>query len=284
MLVRAFALSSIAAVAGLAMIGHAVAQNAAPSGPAVNLPGTDGGGPIEIIADGALEWQRDAQAYVARGNAVAARGDLEVAADILIAYYRPDDGGANQIYRLDARGNVRLTSADAVVEGAEAAYDVAQEVAVITGDTLVLRTETDQITAEDSLEFWQARNLAVARGNAEATRAENVLRSDNLIARFVKDEGGELAMRMVDATGGVVIQTPTELVRGSQGWFDVDSNIATLTGDVRLTRGTTQLNGDRAEVDMETGVSRLFTLPGPDGQRRVRGVLTPSELEQDGGN
>ncbi|MEM6903160.1 MAG: LptA/OstA family protein, partial [Pseudomonadota bacterium] len=267
-------LASLAIVAGLIGftsvgsgvglgIGSGLAQNAAPGGPAVNLPGTDGGGPIEIVADGALEWQRDAQAYVARGNAVAARGDLQVAADILIAYYRPDSTGSNQVYRLDARGNVRLRSADAVVEGAEAAYDVAQEVAVVTGEALVLRTETDQITAEDSLEFWQARKLAVARGNAEASRAENVLRSDNLIARFVEDEAGELAMRIVDATGGVVIQTPTELVRGTQGRFDVDSNLATLTGDVRLTRGSTQLNGDRAEVNMETGISRLFTLPGP---------------------
>ena len=58
-------------------------------------------------------------------------------------------------------------------------------------------------------------------------------------------------------------------------------DLATLTGDVRLTRGSTQLNGDRAEVNMDTGVSRLFTTK--DGQRRVRGVITPDDVSGEEG-
>ncbi len=248
--------------------------------PALTL-GDESGGPLEIEAENGLEWQRDAQAYVARGNAVASRDGLTVAADVLIAYYRDTAAGGTEIYRLDAKGKVRLISADATVTGDQAVYDVAQQVAVITGKDLALTTATDRITAKKSLEFWQARQLAVARGDATASREENELRSDVLMARFAEDAAGEMVMRVVDATGGGVIETPTELVRGSQGRFDVKANVATLTGDVRLTRGSTQLNGDRAEVNMDTGVSRLFTTK--DGQRRVRGVITPDDVSGEEG-
>jgi lipopolysaccharide export system protein LptA len=265
---------ALAAPAGWAMAQSSAAQ---PGSQTLNL-GSEDGGPIEILADGGLEWQRDAKAYIARGNASASRGDFKVEADTLIAYYREKADGGTEIYRLDADGNVRLLTADATVTGDKAAYDVAQKVAIVTGDKLQLTTATDRISARKSLEYWQERNLAVARGEAQATRAENTLRSDVLMARFAEDQTGEMAMRLVDATGGVVIQTPAELVRGSQGRFDVQTNIATLTGDVRLTRGETQLNGDRAEVNMDTGVSRLFTAAGADGKRRVRGVVTPDDL------
>ena len=266
----------LALFVGIALAFASLEKPKAQNGPGLSL--NDGnGGPIEIIADQALEWQRDARAYVARGNAVASRDGLEVSADILIAYYRDTANGGSEVYRLDARGNVELRSADATVVGDEAAYDVRQEVAVIKGDELALTTATDRITAVDSFEFWQSRQLAVARGDAEASRADSVIRSDILMARFAENTEGELAMRVVDATGGVVIQTPTELVRGSQGRFDVLTNLATLTGDVRLTRGTTQLNGDRVEVNMETGISRLFTTQA--GDRRVRGVITPGDVE-----
>lgn len=237
------------------------------------------GGPIEITADGALEWQRDAHAYVARDHARAVREGFTVMADVLIAYYREEGGGAPEIYRLDARGHVRLISADATVTGEQAIYDVAQQVAVVSGGDLALTTATDKITAKRSLEFWQARNLAVARGDAVARRADNELRSEVLMARFAKDDAGEMAMRLVDATGGVVIQTPTELVRGTQGRYDVHTEIATLSGAVKLTRGTTQLSGDRAEVNMATGVSRLYA-SGKHGQGQVRGVVTPNDVAE----
>jgi len=48
--------------------------------------------PIAISATSGIEWQQDAQVYVARGNAVAKRGTTEVSADTLTAHYRPSKG------------------------------------------------------------------------------------------------------------------------------------------------------------------------------------------------
>ena len=49
-------------------------------------------GPIQIQADSGIEWQQNQQVYIARGNAVAARGNNEVRADTLIAHYREKAG------------------------------------------------------------------------------------------------------------------------------------------------------------------------------------------------
>src|SRR6266850_867634 len=48
--------------------------------------------PIAISAEAGIEWQQDAQVYIARGNAVAKRGTTEVYADTLTAHYRPSKG------------------------------------------------------------------------------------------------------------------------------------------------------------------------------------------------
>ena len=65
--------------------------------------------PVTVEADDGIEWIREDQMYVARGNARAERGGVTVAADTLTALYR-ETGGATDIYRLEAIGNVVITS------------------------------------------------------------------------------------------------------------------------------------------------------------------------------
>src|SRR3546814_19828938 len=48
--------------------------------------------PLEINANDGIEWNRNDKTYIARGNARAASGDVEVLADVLTAHYR-DPGG-----------------------------------------------------------------------------------------------------------------------------------------------------------------------------------------------
>jgi lipopolysaccharide export system protein LptA len=52
--------------------------------------------------------------------------------------------------------------------------------------------------------------------------------------------------------------------------------VATLVGDVKISRGENQLNGGYAEVNLNTGVSRLLGAPpDSDAKARVRGLLRP---------
>ena len=235
----------------------------------IGLPGQSGDRPIEINADQGIEWQQKIKAYIARGNARAAQGDVAVHADTLTAYYRENPGGGTAIWRIDAVSNVRIVTPTQKAFGDKGIYDVDNGVLVLSG-RVRMETETDRITARDSLEYWEKRNLAVARGNAVAERGENKLRADVLTAHFRKDAKGKSRVSQVDAFDNIVITTPDEIVRSDRAVYDVETGIAKLTGSVKITRGTNQLNGEYAEVNLNTGVSRLFGKGGG-----VRGIFTP---------
>jgi lipopolysaccharide export system protein LptA len=89
-------------------------------------------------------------------------------------------------------------------------------------------------------------------------------------------EAGGLQLKRIDAEGNVEVSSPAEVGRGTTGTYDVATGIATLTGDVRISRGQNQLNGEFAEVNMNTGVSKVRAAPAANAARdRVRGLLVP---------
>ncbi|HYE48445.1 MAG TPA: LptA/OstA family protein [Azospirillaceae bacterium] len=249
---------------------------AAPTG-AAEAPASAVTGTVDITADEAFEWHEDSQAIVARGNVVATRGEVTMRADTLTAYYRKLPQGGNEVYRLGVEGNVEIRSPKQQAYGDRGVYDVDKEVAVLTGDNLRLVTETDTVTAKDALEYWRGRNLIVARGDAVAVRGDNRVRADQLVGLLQENAEGQLEMTRIDAQGAVVISTPKEVARGAAGTYDVKGQLATLNGDVKVTRGQSQLNGSAAEVNLATGVSRMLAGQQQGGQGRVRGLFVPGQ-------
>jgi len=158
----------------------------------------DSNQPLEVFADHGIEWHQNENAYVARGNARAVRGDSTLYAQTLTAYYRKAAAGATgagasaqgeggvQIYRVDAAGAVRIVGPGGTAYGDHAVYDVDKGILVMTGSGLKLVTERETITARDSLEYWQQDDQAVARGNAVAVSDQNRIQADILTAQFVK--------------------------------------------------------------------------------------------------
>jgi len=247
-------------------------------------------GPLTVEADQGIEWIRSEQVYVARGNAVARRGGTTVAADTLVARNRERAGrapaggaaladqGGTEIYRIEATGSVRIYTETDEVVGDEAVYDLDRKLVVVRGGDLRLTTPEDVITARDSLEYWQGEGYAVARGDAVALRADRRIEADVLVARF-RDGTTGLEVSRLEATGGVRIATPEEVALGNEGVYNVDTEIATLTGDVRITRGDNQLNGEVAEVNLRTGVSRLLGRGEGNQRSQVRGLFVPEDTD-----
>jgi lipopolysaccharide export system protein LptA len=219
---------------------------------------TGGDQPIQVDADQGIEWRRDQNVYIARGNAKASRGGVTVHGDTLIARYRAKGENSNEIYQLEAMGNVRIVSANENIVADRAVYDADQSVLVMTGSNLKLTTRTDVITARDSLEYWEKQQLAVARGNAEATRDKKKIKADVLSAQLTEGPNKDMKIRRVDAFGNVDVRTEQDVAKGEKGVYMVEQGMATLIGDVRITRGPNQLNGEVAEVNLNTGVSRLL--------------------------
>ena len=285
------------------------------------------GGPVDVTASDGIEWRQAEQVVIARGNARAIRGTVTVDSDRLMARYRPQAragaappastpaatppgatpdqalSGGSEIWRLEAEGHVRITSATDVARGDRAVYDIDQAVLVLTGRDLSLTTAQQVITATDSLEYWSARKMAVARGNAVVVdNAEGRrITADTLVSYFLDGPGsapsaprpvtppppaggreppGSGKLDRVEAFGNVEIRTPTDVVRGARGVYSAATGMARLLGDVRITRGDNQINGQEAIVNMRTGVARLVSTPGA----RVQGLILPNQNpEQPGG-
>jgi lipopolysaccharide export system protein LptA len=264
-------LPALAAVALLA--GPAAAQS-------LNFGGAGKGDqPIEIFADNGIEWQQDNLLFLAHGNARAVRGEITVFADELRAYYREQKEGGTEIWRLDALGNVRIKTAQETAYGAHAVYQVDIGVLVLTGGKVRLVTKTDEITADRQLEYWENKQMAVARGNAVAVRENRRLKAEVLAAYFQpdKNKAGENKLYRVDAFDNVTIVTEQDTATADRGVYNVDSGIATLTGSVKLTRGDNVLTGCKAVVNMNSNISNLYSCPGTGkGPReRARGTLIP---------
>ncbi|AWK86204.1 hypothetical protein DEW08_08030 [Azospirillum thermophilum] len=244
------------------------------------MGGKDGGGkdggkqPVEINADQAIEWHQDVRAYVARGNASAKRNDSTVFADVLTAYYREVPGKGNEVFQLLAEGNVRIISPNQQVFGDRGIYDVDKKIAVVTGSNLKLITQKDVVTARDSLEYYEDRELTVARGDALAVRGTDRMRADVLIGRLRKMPDGSTQMERIDGSGNVVVTTATDVALSDKLVYSVADNTAVLIGNVKITRGDNQLNGEAAEMNMNTKVNRVIS--GPEAGR-VNALLIPGQ-------
>ncbi len=268
------------------------------------------GGPIEITSVDGIEWRQQEQVVIARGQARAVRDGVTVDADRLIARYRPRAGttptaapqqqgatpvSGSEIWRLEAEGSVRITSATETATGTRAVYDLDQAVMVLSGTGLALDTPDQRITARDSLEYWPQRRMAVARGAAlvVATDGRRVA-ADTLVAYFLEAEpapagnaprpaapqgsampGEGSKIDRVEAFGNVEIRTAEEVVRGARGTYSPQTGLARVIGNVRITRGDNQLNGAEAIVNLQTGISRLVSAPG----ERVQGLVVPQQTQ-----
>lgn len=240
-----------------------------------------GSGPLMIEASRGIEWRRDQQVYIASGNARAVQGDVTVTADRLVAHYR--DGkqgkGGPDIYKVEAEGSVRITSGTETVVGDKAVYDLDRSLMAMTGNGLKLTTPTQVVTARDSLEYWGDRRVAVARGLAVATEGPQRVQADVMTAHLA-NTAGDTRIAKVDAIGNVRVSTQDASAVGAKAVYNLQSGIATLVGGVKVTQGRNQLNGDYAEVNFRTGVSRILSgQSGAAAGTPVRALLVPQPGE-----
>lgn len=246
--------------------------------------------PIEVVADRGIEWQQAEKRFIARGSARAVQGDVEVLADELIAHYRDTDSGGTDVYRVDAIGNVTITSPGETATGAAAVYDFEQSVLVMEGAPVTLKTVDGTVTAYDTLQYWEQENVAVAEGNATAVQDGQKLTADTLTARFKEPAPGQAEdsstqrsgeLSRIEGFGNVRLESKGDIVLGDRGRYDIDTGMATLDGNVRITSDRNQMSGGFAVVDTNKGISTLYAnateagVPGPGNGPRVRALLVP---------
>jgi lipopolysaccharide export system protein LptA len=135
--------------------------------------------PIEITAD-SLEVVQEDQVATFAGNVDAVQGDLVLSADQLRVYYRRsgDDeiGTDGTIRRIEAIGNVFLSSPRETAQGETGVYDVPGRALTLEGSVVLTRDEN--VIRGDRLEYdlasGRSRVVAAVPGGAGGEPGERV--------------------------------------------------------------------------------------------------------------
>jgi len=103
----------------------------------------------------------------------------------------------------------------------------------------------------DRIEVQDRADRAVFAGNVKARQGNLTLTTARLTLAYTSGNG--IQIRRLDASGGVVVTSPSETARGNFAVYDLDRKLITLVGDVRLARQGSTINGSRLLIDLNTG-------------------------------
>ena len=290
------------------------------------------GGAIDVTARDGMELRQNERMVIATGAARAVRGGVTVTADRLIARYRPKtappgtapvatpvaapvppkpgtapgagDTGSNEIYRLEAEGNVHIFTATDLAVGDKAVYDIDQAVLLMTGKAMTITTPNQVMTARDTMEYWSQKHMSVGRGLATVVTTDGRRIQGDILVGYSDPAphtanqpapaapaqpptagkppsdslGASGKLQRVEAFGNVELRTQTDIIKGDRGVYVQATGISRIAGNVKLTRGQNQLEGDEALVNMTTGISTLVRDPG----KRVQGLVIPNDAQGNG--
>lgn len=122
----------------------------------------------------------------------------------------------------------------------------------------------------DRIEVQDRADRAIFAGNVHVRQAELTLDTARLTVAY-SSEGG-IQIDRLDASGGVVVKSPSETARGDFGVYDLDRRLITLIGSVQLNRGQSRINGSRLVIDLDSG--RATIDGGPAGVAQSGGRVT----------
>ena len=233
---------------------------------------------INIDADKKIEWYRDEQKIIAIGNAVASKAENILKGDKLTVIYEQlqlEDGTKkNQIQKIFSDGNVKLEMPDSFGFGEHFNYDLPLDKAVLKGKPALLKNQQGEITAEDNITYYGAENKSVASGNVIAKNPDYVVYADKMISYFDTDKNGKRSLNRVEIYAKnkpVKIVNKQSTVTGKRGTYFPLENKLKIFDNVSINQNNDILNGDYAETDLKTGISRLLATKSKNS--RVTGVF-----------
>ena len=162
-----------------------------------------------------------------------------------------------------------LISGDAAIPAALAAIALvfaASSASAQTSRATGLQLSGDQpVQIEgDQLEVREDESMAVFSGNVRVSQGETVMRTGKLVIRYASGEdggsltSGESKIERLEATGGVNIQSGTQVATGDTGVFNMRTEVLVLSGKrVTLSEAGNVATGCKLTVAMQTGRATL---------------------------
>lgn len=130
----------------------------------------------------------------------------------------------------------------------------------------------------DRLEVKQKENIALFTGNVVVTQSDMSLVSDRITVFYQgdRDKNNSSSISRLDASGNVVMTSPTETIKSTWGVYDFAERIITLGGNVEFNNEDGQITSPRLQVNLATGQITMDGGRVEGGEAdRVSGQFTP---------
>ena len=148
------------------------------------LKGHDTNAPIDVDAARIEVRDNDAQA-VFSGDVKIRQAELTLDADSVKVLYQRAGKGDPQIQRLDARGNVRMTSPSERASGRTAIYDVPARIITVLGDVVLTRGDSVLRGERLAINLESGRSTLDGRGSAAPAAPGAPAAGGRVSGRFV---------------------------------------------------------------------------------------------------
>lgn len=239
------------------------------------------GVPIEIDSKQGITCVEKGRVCTAQGQVRVTHGDTIMNCDTLTATFSLDEKGLpTDLEFLEARGGVQFSTRDKSKGGyaRRALYTVRTGYLHLTGGDISLTLDGLHITAHHTMEFFEKEARAVATGKARAQKGDKVLSADTLTATFKKNVSNKtLSLSQVNAEGDVILSTPFTTAQSDSALYTEHTQIARLTGNVRLTRQEGQIEGPYAEMDLKTGHAQILKSPSKNALKGASPLLSQGQ-------
>lgn len=111
-----------------------------------------------VTARDRMEYWKDRDTVVARGNVYSVHGDTKVHSDLQVGYFHVNAAGKKVLYQIEATGNVRTDTAKQTAWSDKMVYNLETKIAVLTGN---VRLQQGNSTARgDRAELNTATNVS----------------------------------------------------------------------------------------------------------------------------
>ncbi|MEM7462151.1 MAG: LptA/OstA family protein [Pseudomonadota bacterium] len=139
--------------------------------------------------------------------------------------------------------------------------------------------EPIQIQA-DRLEVADQKGTAVFSGNVEVVQGSTFLKTSKLLVYYGKDAQGNAGpggnVKRIEATGKVAVRSNDQFASANRAVVNMETQMATLDGDVSVSQGTNIITGCLVTVNMKTNDIGVEPCAGKGGRVKVLIDRAPS--------
>lgn len=185
--------------------------------------------PTKVDAEKGLECDKDNKVCKAF-KATLTYDTMTLRGDVITAYF--EEKG---LQKVEVEGHVHAHS--------QKAYQA-------TGNSGSLNLETGVLTLSGAAEIIDIQEKKILRGG-------------KLVALLKRSPLGKVMIQRVNGYNRLELITPKEVVKADEGVYEIGTEFITLTGNVHITSKNGQLKGDKATMNLKTGLSRMTSSKKP---------------------